>query len=306
MGRQQTFEIDPKELWRLYNDEGMPTVAIARQYNLYQKNGSIDAPKIQRLLKKYNFNTRNKSQAQSLALETGSASHPTEGRERTVNEKAKMGAAALDRYAHLTDEQKKEVTKGLKEFWTDKDNKEQQETTRTKIGAQLRKAVVEGTKLEKSIAKFLIQQGYNVELHVSEFLGTTLEADMVVSGKGVSMVLEIDGPRHWQGLAMGKDPLKLVEVIKADQKKNGLVLGLKGVCMVRILYPYAGSEVTYVKATLEKLLQILEHIKAMNKTGQELKPQDRFVALDVGLVCSGKAVTENPTWRHAMRIMKKS
>ena len=39
MDRQQTFEIDPKELWRLYNDEAMSTVAIAKAYNLKQKSG---------------------------------------------------------------------------------------------------------------------------------------------------------------------------------------------------------------------------------------------------------------------------
>jgi len=304
MGRKADFVIDPQELHRMYIEEGMSTVAIAKQFKLKQPNGAWDAPRIQRLLNKYNINTRSKSEAQALALETGTAEHPTEGRERTVLEKAKMGVAALDRYANMSDAQKKEVTKGLRGFWTDDKKKDQQEATREKIGSQLRKAVVEGTYLEKAIAKFLIQQGYKVDLHVSEFLGTTLEADMVVSGNGVSMVLEIDGPRHWQGAAMGQDPIKLVEVIKADQKKNGLVLGLKGVWMVRILYPFSGKEVTYVKATLEKLHQILEHIRTMNRTGQTLKPQDRFIALDLGLVCSGKAVTNNPTFRQAMKILK--
>ena len=71
MGRKATFEIDPQELYYLYNTEGMSTVAIAKQFGLKQPNGAWDAPRIQRLLKKYNFNTRDKSQAQALALETG-------------------------------------------------------------------------------------------------------------------------------------------------------------------------------------------------------------------------------------------
>ena len=74
--------------------------------------------------------------------------------------------------------------------------------------------------------------------------------------------------------------------------------------MVRILYPYAGTEVTYVKATLEKLYQILEHIKVTNKSGQKLKPQDRFIALDLKQICEGRSCTDNPTWRKALSLLK--
>jgi len=73
------------------------------------------------------------------------------------------------------------------------------------------------------------------------------------------------------------------------------------VWMVRILYPFSGKEVTYVKATLEKLHQILEYIKTRNRSRETLKPQDRFIALDLGLVCTGKAVTDNPTFRQAVK-----
>ena len=302
MTRQPTWDIDPKELHRLYVTEGHSTLAIAKQYGLKQKSGNWDAPKVQRALERNQIPVRSKQAAAKLSLETGASVLPTEGKPMDAKTRVKIGTSMVESYKHLSKEEKKKRTKGVRSFWDNKDNKEEQLAVREKIGAQLRYAVQHGTHLERSISKFLIQQGYTVDMHAKGILEDPwLECDMLVRGNGVVVVIEVDGPRHY-GKWMNNTPAQLAEIIKTDQKKNGLVLSKPGnVFLLRILYKY-GREITYVRAVLEKLHQVLEHIKQASK--QKLSAKDRFVALDMSLVIEGKPSTDNTYWRSAMKILR--
>jgi hypothetical protein len=299
----QKYHIDVKELHRLYVEEGFSTVAIAKQYNIYFEDGKPNAPAVQRMLSRANIGQRSKSQAQKLALDTGTAAHPTQGKPRPLDTRLAIGAGVAEEFKRLTKEEKQKRLEGLKKFWSDEDNKEEQEATRYKIGSQLRKAAVEGSYLERAIYKFLIQQGYRVEVHKKDgvFGNADLEADLVVTGKGISLVLEVDGFRHFKK-SPNKGIAELAQIIQADQKKNGIVLAMKNVWLVRILYDF-GSEITYVQATLQKVHEILAYIKKMK--GQELKPKDRFIPLDMGLVLHGKSLTDNPDFKRAIALLKK-
>ena len=308
MGRKTQYHIDLDELHRLYVDEGWSTVQIAKQYDIYFADGKPNAPAVQRMLDRANISQRNKSVAQKMALEMGTAQHPTEGRERTVQERVKIGASISEGYKELTDAQKKKRTRGLRDFWNDKDKTEEQIETRRKIGAKLKLTTLEGTLLEKAIANHLTGLGYTVDIHVKECFGNTnLEADIIVSGgkKGhkISAIIEIDGPRHYDATFMNKGIAKLAETITADNKKNGMVLNMSGVWMIRILYDF-GGEVTYIRATLEKIHQIFEYIKEKSKEGN-VKPQDRLITLDMGLVLRGKSCRDNDGYRKAVKMLSK-
>jgi hypothetical protein len=143
-----------------------------------------------------------------------------------------------------------------------------------------------------------------VQIHVKGgvFGNTGLEADMVITGKGVSVVVEIDGATHYNPKFLNKGIESLINTIKADNRKNRLALSIKGVWMVRILYDF-GNEVTYVQATLQKLYEILEYIQKMNKLGQELTPKERLVMLDMGSVIRGRSLLDNPGYKKAIKAI---
>jgi len=300
----QRYFADPNELHQMYVVEKMSTVEIAQRMGWYHANGSPNAMAVYRLLEKHNLPIRNKSDAMKISLEKGVSEHPTEGKVMKASTRLKIGAAASRGFEMMSSEKKAERLKGMRQFWSEDGDKEKQDKIRQKIGSQLRKAINEGTVLEKSIAKFLMQQGYKIEMHVDKFLGTNLEADMVIKGKGIVVVLEVDGPRHVKcfidkGQA-GRE--KLAQTIKTDQKKNRLVLGKPGVFMIRILYPYA-KEITYVRATLEKLHEVLEHLQQLSKI-PDLPTKSRIIYIDMKKVITGISSTDNPDWRAAMKILQ--
>ena len=305
MSRKPKYDIDPVELHRLYIDEQFSTVQIARQLGLFQRNGTADAPKIQRALLRYNIPIRSKSEAQTRSLKQGFSKHPTQGRTRTLSERLSIGVAVKDEYRLLSDDKKKQRAKHLREFWNNKDNQKAQQEVRRKIGEQLKKSVREGTYLERSIAKFLIQQGYSVVLHAKHILDDpSLECDMLVTGvgknQGVTLVIEVDGGRHYQKW-MNNTPHQLAEIIKADNRKNGLVISKPGnTFMLRILYPY-GKDLVCVRAVLDRLNEILGYIKKVSTSS--LSAKDRFIALDMKQCIEGKPVTDNPHWKAAMKIL---
>jgi len=301
MPRPPTWDIDPVELHRLYCIEKFSTTEIARQYNLYQPNGAVDSPKVQRALERLNIPIRNKSDAQRLSLEQGFSKPPVQGRARTIEERMKTGATLVESYKKSSDEEKKKRTRGVREFWTNKDNWKKQTETRRKIGDQLQKTIQEGTFLEKSIAKFLIQQGYSVDMHAKGILeDPSLECDMLVKGKGVVVCVELDGNRHW-GKFMNRTAADLAHTIQVDMRKNGLVLSHRGVFMLRILYDF-GNDLTYVRATLEKVHEVFEYIREMSNT--QLSSKDRLIVLDMGLVLQNKSLRENNMWKAALKILK--
>jgi len=302
--RNRKYDIDPVELHRLYVDQGLGTPEIAKQLGWYQNDGiTPNAPAVQRCIERMNLPMRNKKQAQRLALETGTATHPTSGRNRTLKERTNISASLAENYKHLSEEDKEKRVKGVKEFWSRKDNIEKQEAARQKTGDQLRRTIQEGTFLEKSVAKFLIQRGYSVEMHAKNILeDPSLECDMFVKGKGIVACVELDGPRHW-GKFMNRTPDDLAQTIQTDMRKNGLVLSKRGVFMIRILYDF-GKEIAYVRATLEKVHAVFEYIREISQSQPSAK--DRLIILDMGVVLKNKSLLENSIWNAAMKILRKN
>jgi hypothetical protein len=301
MGRQSKCDIDPKELYLLYVDEGLSTVQIARLHGYFKPGGQPNAMLIHRALERAGIPIRNKSEAQKIALAVGTATHPTEGRVRTEEERVKIAVTLVENYKTASEADKKKRRRGVEEFWKDKNNQEAQTEAIRKRSQQLQKTISEGTILEQTLARNCIDWGYSVEMHQSKIFNDTLEADMIIKGKGINVCIESDGKRHWD-LFMNNTPADLAKIIKTDQKKNGMVLAMKNVFMLRILWPF-GSKTLHLKAALEKVYSVLEHFREISKTGN-LQPQDRIVFLDMGLVINNRACTDNPNFRKAMKILK--
>ena len=72
-----------KQIIEMYNDNNLSTYEIAKQLDTYPN-------KIRRTLKKHGFELKDRSAAQKAALESGRSKHPTEGKERTIEEKVKI------------------------------------------------------------------------------------------------------------------------------------------------------------------------------------------------------------------------
>jgi len=301
-GSRVKYHIDPKELYLLYVEDKMSTVDIAKHFGFIKPDGTPNAMCIHRALERANIPIRNKAEAQKLALETGKARIPTQGRVRTEKERLRIGVTMIENYKSASETEKKRRRKGVEEFWKNKDNKDAQEEAIRKRGQQLQKTITEGTILEQTLARNLIDWGYNVKMHDSKMFDGELEADIVAIGKGISVTIEIDGKRHW-GQFMNNTPEDLARIIQTDQKKNGIVLAIKKMFMLRILWPF-GSKTVHLTSTLRKVHEVLEYFQA-----KALEPnppiKDRIVFLDMGQVINGKKCTNNPHYRKAIEIIKK-
>jgi len=301
--KRTKFNILPDDLYDLYVVNELSTVQIAKHYGLYFQDGKPNAPLVQRALDRYNIPQRSKSTAQRLALEKGTAVHPTEGTERPIETKLKIGQNVSKAFKELTPEQQMTRMEGVNEFWQDPNNKKRQKETRSKIGEALKQAIANGTHLEQAICSKLKESGYKVESHVKRIFGNSqLEADIVVTTNFGTIFLEIDGPRHYKCF-IDNDVAKLAERIRTDYEKNGLVLQRPNTWMIRILYPY-GKEILYVMSTLSKIKDIFEYIKSC-KT-KKVAPKDRLIILDMMQVMEQKSCIDNDEYRAAIKILKKT
>ena len=99
--------MNEKDIVKLYTKENLSTGAIAKRYNTYTN-------KIRRILLKAGVDLKSKSEAQRNALKSGAAKHPTEGRERSENEKVSIGKAMKQFWKEIDPEElerRKEISK---------------------------------------------------------------------------------------------------------------------------------------------------------------------------------------------------
>ena len=78
--------------------------------------------------------------------------------------------------------------------------------------------------------KKLLDEGYDVRLHVKNLIEGKFEIDLFLPE--LKLIIEIDGPQHFIPIFGEK---RLEEVIKFDSIKNGLLIS-KGYCLIRIRY----------------------------------------------------------------------
>lgn len=210
--------MNENEVLNLYK-EGYSTYQISKILNTYPN-------KIRRCLIKLGVKLKNKSEAQKNALEKGLAKIPTEGKERTSEEKLKISQGMSKSWKNMDEEKYKYRCEMAKQKWM-KLSEEEKERMRQLALKEIHRASREGSKLERFIRDVLVKNSYNVVYHYI-LDNTQLEVDMYLPS--LKTIIEVDGLSHFEPI-WGEE--RFQKQVEADMKKNGLIL-TKGFVMIRI------------------------------------------------------------------------
>jgi very-short-patch-repair endonuclease len=194
---------------------------IAEEYGTY-------ANKVRRDALKLSIKIRDKSEAQKNALTTGKTKHPTKGKKRSNETKAKIGHSVLKSWENMSPDELKNRKLKAKVNWENK-TQEEKEFLLREANLAVRVASKVGSKLENFLLNKLLQSGYTVDFHKEQsILNTKLQIDLFLPKDNIA--IEVDGPSHFEPV-WGDDALKRNK--KYDDKKTGLILG-KGLYLIRI------------------------------------------------------------------------
>jgi len=236
-----------KIIRKLYLQDKKSFADIAEQYGTYSN-------KIRRDAKSFNIPIRDKSLAQKNALQSGKHKHPTKGKERSAEDKQKIGLGVLQSWDSLDDIELEKRKEKSKELW----NKLDQDTKDNMIrlaNQAVRVTSKLGSKLEKFLLNCLLKDGFKIDFHKEQTLtNTKLQIDLFIPS--ISTAIEVDGPSHF--LPVWGDDV-LARNISYDQKKQGLILG-KGWVLIRVKQTKDFSKSRGL-IIYNQLFQILDQIK---------------------------------------------
>lgn len=243
-------------LHKYYVEEKKSINQIAEMYNLY-------ANKIRRDLKKYNIPIRNKSEAQKNALASGSAAHPTQGKERDEATKNKIGKSLMQSWDSLSDKELKRRKDTARKNWENLSEDEKQ-MRHNAANVAIRETSKVGSKLEQYLLEELVAAGYRVEPHKEQLLSNTkLHIDLFLSGANIA--IEVDGPSHFSPV-WGEEALARAQ--EYDRKKTGLLIG-KGLKLIRVKQTRDFSK-SRAAIIFERLVQAISDIE---------KKQDNYIEI---------------------------
>lgn len=205
---------------RYLNNES--TYQIAESLKTYPK-------KIERVLVKNGIKLRSRSEAQKSAIKTGRTKHPTEGKTRTQEEKNKISDGVHKNWKNMDEDKLRRFKEGAKERWENMSG-EKKRLMQELAGRALHQTSKEGSKIEKSLRKMLMEMGHEVVMHKKNLVEGNFEIDLFLPA--LNTIIEVDGPQHFLPV-FGE--AKLQDTIKADSKKNGLLVS-RGYCVIRIKY----------------------------------------------------------------------
>lgn len=246
---------------KLYVDQELSFADIATQYNTY-------ANKVRRDAIKFKIAIRDKSEAQKNALSKGKHKHPTKGKKRDENIKAKIGKSVMNRWQNLSEQEIKVIKQKAKDNW-EKMSDDEKLNMKQSAQVAVRQSSKTGSKLEKYLLNRLLNDGWKVDFHKEQMLlNTKLQIDLFLPT--INTAIEVDGPSHFLPV-WGEDSLQ--KNIKYDNKKNGLILG-KGLALVRIKQVKDFSP-TRADLIYDRLAQALNQIK--NKFPD---PSDRSITIE--------------------------
>jgi hypothetical protein len=237
-----------KKIVRLYQQEGWSIQLIADEYDTYKN-------KIRRALLAQGVSLRSHSEAQKLALETGRADHPTEGRERTQDEKVRISDGMAAFWEEMSEEEFNRRSDAAKVQWANM-TEEQREALQKASHEAIRMSSIEGSKLEKSLEKGLTNAGFVVEYHREGLIpNQRLQIDLFAPEVGTA--IEIDGPSHFLPI-WGDEALQ--KTIKADLEKSGLLINA-GFVIVRVEHMHKNVSAKLMRDVNTKVIAALEKIR---------------------------------------------
>lgn len=231
---------------RLYHEDKSP-YEIAEELGTYPN-------KIRRILKKMGEPLRSRSEAQKAALDTGRKDHPTEGKERSYDDKVKISRSLTEHWAGMSDNERQEKVDQAKARWEALPQSKRDEIYDAAIQA-IKKAGSEGSKFEKFLYEKLLV-AHTVEFHKKNLIpNENLEIDIYIPR--LKTIIEIDGPSHFLPV-WGAE--KLAKQMKADLGKNGLILS-KGFVIIRLKVLKALS-LAAMEDAADQIKVLLESIKS--------------------------------------------
>ena len=213
--------MNEQKIISLYQKEGKSTYEIAEEIGTYPN-------KIRRILKKHGVVLKTRSQAQRNALQGGRATHPTDGKVRTKEERIKISASVQSYWEGMSEEEYSSRSEGARQRWYSMTEEERSRISGMALQA-IQKAGKEGSKLEKFLLTEVSSAGYYVEFHRKGIIpNENLEIDLYIPE--LKTIIEVDGPSHFLPI-WGEE--KLQKQIKADSHKTGLILS-KGYVIIRV------------------------------------------------------------------------
>lgn len=239
-------------LKRLYHQDNMSIAQIAKKFDTYSQ-------RILRDMKKAEIKTRDRSEAQALALKQNRTKHPTKGKVRSEEVKIKISESVAEEYESRSEEQKLEDRAKAKARWDAKSDKEIEEFRRA-AGEGVRKAAKDGSALEKYILNGLLKAGYHIDFHKEHWISRErLQIDLFIPK--LNIAIEVDGPSHFRNI-WGEENLKKSQ--QRDSEKNGLMIS-SGCIIVRVRQSKPLSQ-KFKRDVLRDLIEVIKSIEKKRPT----------------------------------------
>lgn len=196
-------------------------------YEIAQEIGTYPN-RVRRTLKTLGVELRDRSKAQTIAIESGRHEHPTKGKKRTEAERIAISNGMSSFWDQMADKERRRRSSLSKKQW-EKMSEADKANLRKLAAEAVRKASKEGSKIEKFIYEGLTKAGRQVIFHRKGFLSNDrLEVDLFLPA--LKMAIEIDGPAHFLPI-WGEANLQ--KHIRADAEKAGLLLS-SGFVILRV------------------------------------------------------------------------
>ncbi|MAF25510.1 hypothetical protein CL634_08065 [bacterium] len=204
-----------------YINQSKSTYEIAQELKTYPN-------KIRRALNTLGVDLRDRSNAQTVAIQSGRHEHPTRGKKRTDAEKIAISDGMSVFWENMEEKERKRRSNLSKKQW--EEMSEADKANLRKLAAEaVRKASKEGSKIEKFIHKGLTEAGYDVMFHRRGLISNEkMEVDLFIPS--LKTAIEIDGPAHFLPI-WGEANLQ--KHIRADAQKAGLLIN-RGYVVLRV------------------------------------------------------------------------
>ena len=231
-----------------YTNHKKSTYEIAQELKTYPN-------KIRRALNTLGVELRDKSKAQTVAIQSGRHEHPTKGKKRTEAEKVAISNGMATYWDEMEESERERRSKISKKQW--QEMSEEEKANLRKLAAEaVRKASKEGSKIEKFIYEGLTKAGYDVIFHKRGLVANDkLEVDLFVPS--LKTAIEIDGPAHFLPI-WGQENLE--RHIRADAQKAGLLIN-RGFVVLRVKNIIRNLSQKNMRETLAGGVEQLEKIE---------------------------------------------
>ncbi len=211
--------------------------------------------KVRRALKSHGIKIRDKASAQSIALKKGRSKHPTKDKGHSEETRVKISESVANNWENLSDEQLEARKKLAREQWQNMSEEDRQKLRDSAVPG-IKRASVEGSKLEKYIRDRLTENNYVIEYHKKGIVpNSSLEVDIYIPE--ISTAIEIDGPSHFLPI-WGEESLR--KTIKSDNEKNGL-LRYHGIMVLRVAHKKKSLSKKLMRDVWVSIEKELEKIK---------------------------------------------